>query len=58
MRIHERMLCTACAPRKLQQAEMTYRRRPARDGLAVCAFCTDRREKPCKCWQILTEKDK
>lgn len=60
MKLNERMLCAACAPRKLMEAEMTFRRLPGKDDVAVCAFCGiyDRREKPCKCYQIVTQKDK
>ena len=54
MKIRERMLCSECAPRKLLQAEMTYKRSPGRDDVAACAFCG--RIRPCKCYQIMTEK--
>ena len=53
MKINERMLCAECAP-KLTAAEMTYRRSPGKDDFAECAFC--HRERPCKCYQIMTEK--
>lgn len=56
MKVHDRMLCTDCAPRKLREAEMSFRRSPGRDDLAVCAFCG--RVSPCKCYQIVTEKDR
>lgn len=56
MRIHERLLCSECAPRKLREAEMTFRRSPGKDDVAVCAFC--HRERPCKCYQIVTEKNR
>ena len=56
MRIHERMLCGDCGPGKLIRAEMTYRRSQGKDDIAVCAFC--KRERPCKCYQIVTEKNK
>ena len=51
MRTYERLLCLDCA-KKLDRAELTYRRRPTKDNLAVCAFC--HRERPCKCYQIVT----
>ncbi len=56
MRIHERMLCRDCAPEKLIRAELTYSRSPGKDDIAECAFC--RRVRPCKCYQIMTEKKK
>ena len=59
MKWRERMICANCAP-KLREAEMTCRRVPGKDDVAVCAFCGifDKREKPCKCWQIATELNK
>ena len=56
MKINERMLCSECAPGKLQRAELTFRRAPGKDNVAVCAFC--RRERPCKCYEIMTQKDR
>lgn len=56
MKINERMLCRECAPGKLIQAELTYRRVPGKDDLAECAFCHS--ERPCKCYQIITQKGK
>ena len=56
MKWRERMLCGACAPRKLIEAEMTFNRKPADDNIAVCAFCG--KERPCKCYRIATEKDR
>lgn len=50
MRLVERMLCNDCGPRKLINAQMTYKRSPGKDDCAECAFC--HRERPCKCYQI------
>ncbi len=50
MRLVERLICTDCGPRKLQQAEMHYKRQPGKDDTAVCAFC--HKERVCKCYQI------
>lgn len=55
MRTHERLLCLECA-KKLDRAELTYRRNPGKDNVAACAFC--RRERPCKCYLIVADKEK
>lgn len=50
MKLVDRMLCTDCAPRKLLEAEMSFKRLPGKDDFAECAFC--HRQRPCKCYQI------
>lgn len=46
----KRQLCTECAPRKLIDAEMVYRRRAAEDEPGECAFCGH--NGVCKCYEI------
>ena len=55
MKINNRLICSECAP-KLQRAELTYRRTPGKDDFAKCAFCG--RERMCKAYQIMTQKDR
>lgn len=56
MKMVERLLCSRCGPKKLIQAEMTFKRSPGKDDVGVCAFC--HRETACKCYVIAICKDR
>lgn len=46
----ERMVCSACGPRKMKAAQLIFREIPEKADVTRCAFCGEIRF--CRCWEF------